>query len=119
MTMNNLNLARAKFAVVKVSSQTPEYKSAIKKLIPLVQSSGLIATLMFAKVKGSEYNVVYQHTCEWFQKQQLLPVTSELPVEHAIGYLLSLGSTAILSRTIEALKILSWLKRSADDLIPD
>lgn len=118
--MESLDLKRARFAVEKINSvaqsgsyNADSYKTAIKKIIPMIHANGVIAALAYGNGKGGEMEVVTQTIFEWFQKD-------ELRMGREIGNiqdLTKLNSREVLHVTKEAMSILNWLNRMAEGIL--
>jgi CRISPR type III-B/RAMP module-associated protein Cmr5 len=104
MSLQNMNLMRANFALRKLPGRNNEYKIAVKKLLPLIRSSGLIAALAFYKATHSN---VYQDISEWLESRKMIE-------SDAIHWLVGQNSQEVLRVTKEAEAFTGWLKRLAD-----
>lgn len=110
--MENQDLKRAKFAAEKAKGQNEDYKNSVKKMIPLVQSGGVIAALAYAKGKDANKEV-YNNIVEWLKIEGKISSNEN----RAISELVEKNSLEILHITKETMAVLSWLKRMADALI--
>lgn len=112
MALESMDLKRAEFATKKVLAQNnAEYKNSVKKMLPLVQSSGLIAALAFSKAKGEKMGEVYNDVIEWLKKEDHFRENANEPLAELVTY----DSQKILRITKETIAFLGWMKRMADE----
>ncbi|ADD01987.1 type III-B CRISPR module-associated protein Cmr5 [Thermoanaerobacter sp. CM-CNRG TB177] len=120
---------RAKFAyecVKKVATYEKEefknnYKSYAKKLMAIIKTNGLGATLAFMKAKGSSaYQELYNNIDSWL-KSENCPVSSLYSNSTAdmVEKIISLESDAYRAITKEVMEFINWIRRFAEGMIPD
>ncbi len=127
-TIKMLEQGRVKFAYdcAKKGNKiqaSKEYKAYSKKMLALIKTNGLGATLAFIMTKseddenkkGYAYKLLYNQTKEWLKRdtKKLIELNEN---EDLVEKIISLDSSLYRAVTNEVITLFKWISRFADGL---
>jgi CRISPR type III-B/RAMP module-associated protein Cmr5 len=123
---SNLELARLSWSndqvsdIIKNEALAPKYRALTRKLPSMIQTNGILNTLLFLKGKAkgdNEHQKLLIHLISW--SQQTIALIDEIPNDNWIPLLLSKKSAEVRQITREYLMLAGYLKRVAEALIEE